>query len=297
MGIRGFIVMVLVVLFSPAMASAQLSFGPPSVVNTNAGSDSGNDYTPRLATDGLGTWVAVWSSFEDLGGSLGADSDILFARSTDDGDSWSAPAALNSNASVDSGADSAPQIATDGTGNWVVIWNSTDTLAGTISDDLDILFSRSTDNGQTWTPVAALNGNAATDSWGDENPSLALDSAGNWLAAWRSDDSFGGSLGTDADIVFSRSVDGGASWTYPAALNNNAASDGTATDTSVKVATDSSRDVGLPPGLPITPAMVPWARTLTSSSLAQSTTACRGAIPPYSIPMQRVIPEWTTSRK
>ena len=45
------------------------------------------------------------------------------------------------------------------------------------------------------------------------------------MAVWQSDDSLGGTIGTDNDIFVARSSDAGATWTAPAALNTNAATD------------------------------------------------------------------------
>jgi hypothetical protein len=198
---------------------------PPAALNTNAAADSGNDFQPQVATDGAGNWVAVWYSYEDLGGTIGTDSDILVSRSADNGVTWTAPAALNTNAPSDSGVDSRPQVTTDGAGNWVAVWNSRDDMGGTIGTDYDILMSRSTDNGATWTAPAALNSNAATDSQGDENPQVTTDAGANWVAVWQSNENLGGTIGTDADILVARSTDSGATWTDPAALNTNAATD------------------------------------------------------------------------
>ena len=115
-----------------------------------------------MATDGAGNWVTVWWSTENLGGTIGTDADILVSRSTDNGATWTAPAALNTNAASDSGSDVDPEVTTDGAGNWVAVWHSTENLGG-IGTDHDILVARSTDNGQTWTAPAALNTNAASD--------------------------------------------------------------------------------------------------------------------------------------
>ena len=58
----------------------------------------------EVTTDGLGTWVAVWQSGDSLGGTIGwRDWDILVARSTDDGATWTAPVPLNTNAASDVG--------------------------------------------------------------------------------------------------------------------------------------------------------------------------------------------------
>ena len=200
-------------------------FGPPEALNTNAGSDSGEDFYPQMTTDGAGNWVAVWQSSDSLGGTIGTDYDILVSRSTDAGGTWTAPAALNTNAGSDSGADNRPQVTTDGGGNWVAVWPSGDSLGGTIGTDPDILVSRSTDAGGTWTDPAALNTNAGSDSRPDFGPEVATDGAGNWVAVWHSYDSLGGPIGIDADILVSRSADAGVTWTAPVALNTNAGTD------------------------------------------------------------------------
>ena len=209
----------------------------PAALNTNAATDSGNDQYPQVTTDGAGNWVAVWNSTEDLGGSIGTDFDILVSLSSDAGATWSAPVALNTNAATDSGADEWPQVTTDGAGSWVAVWQSTEDLGGSIGTDLDILVARSSDAGATWSAPAALGTNATTDSGADYDPQVTTDGAGNWVAVWHSYDSLGGSIGTDADILVSRSSDAGASWTAPAALNTNAATD-SGDDAEPQVTTD-----------------------------------------------------------
>ena len=197
----------------------------PAALNTNAATDSGNDYVPQVTTDGAGHWVAVWQSTDSLGGTIGTERDILVARSTDNGATWTPPAALNTNAATDSGGDWYPQVTTDGAGHWVAVWHSNDTLGGTIGTDDDILVARSTDNGATWTDPAALNANAATDSGYDYYPQVTSDGAGHWVAVWACWDWAGDTIGTDYDILVARSTDNGATWTAPDALNTNAATD------------------------------------------------------------------------
>ncbi len=212
----------------------------PAALNTNAGSDSGNDYSPQVTTDSAGNWVAVWESSEfNIGPGIGTDRDILVARSTDNGATWSAPAALNTNAATDSGADWGSQVTTDSAGNWVAVWRSYEPNIGAgIGTDWDILVSRSTDIGVTWTAPAALNTNAGTDTGYDFNPQVTTDGAGNWVAVWLSaEPSIGPGIGTDSDILVSRSTDNGANWTAPAALNTSAATD-SGGDSSPQVTTD-----------------------------------------------------------
>lgn len=211
----------------PGLSSAQIAPSTPATLNTNATTDAGTDSRPALVTDDAGIWIAVWESDDTLGATVGSDFDILFARSTDNGDTWSAPAPLNTNAATDSGTDGSPSIATDGLGNWIAIWWSNDTLSGTIGSDRDVLFARSTDDGATWSAPQALNSNAATDSGNDftSRSSIATNGTGAWIAVWQSTDSLGSTIGSDSDILFARSTNSGASWSTAQPLNSNAATD------------------------------------------------------------------------
>jgi len=210
----------------------------PAALHTNAGGDAGIDTWPQVTTDGQGTWIAVWHSTNSLGDTIRGDFDVLVARSPDDGVTWTAPAALNSNAVSDAGHDELPQVATDGLGAWVAVWDSTESLGDTIGTDWDILVASSTDEGVTWTAPAALNSSAAGDSGDDNWPQVTTDGADNWMAVWESWDDLGGTIGTDADILVAYSSDAGVTWTAPAALNANAASDA-AEDTRPQLTTDA----------------------------------------------------------
>ncbi|MCB9849202.1 MAG: exo-alpha-sialidase [Phycisphaerales bacterium] len=201
------------------------TWSAPSPLNTNAATDSGYDTRPQLTTDGGGNWIAVWATSDDLGGTIGTDNDIVYAQSTDDGVTWSAPAPLHVDAATDSAHDGDPQVSTDGAGNWVVVWSYRDNLGGTLGTDDDIVYSRSTDGGATWSSPAPLNSNADTDIGDDFRPQLTTDGAGNWIAVWASDDDLGVTIGTDVDVLYSRSTDGAATWSTAAPLNANAASD------------------------------------------------------------------------
>ncbi|NQZ94888.1 MAG: hypothetical protein HRU01_00125, partial [Myxococcales bacterium] len=60
---------------------------------------------------------------------------------------FSPPAVLNSNGASDSGHDQFPQVTTDGWGNWVAVWISTENLNGTAGTDYDLFVATSADDG------------------------------------------------------------------------------------------------------------------------------------------------------
>jgi hypothetical protein len=214
-----------------------VTWSAAAALDPNADSDAGDDYSPQVTADGLGTWVAVWDSTDALGGTIGRDGDILVARSTDGGATWSAAAALAPNADTDSGDDLFAQVTTDGLGTWVAVWHSFDRLGPPIGWDGDILVSRSTDGGASWSSPAALNTNAGNDAGDDLYPQLTTDGHGTWIATWDSADSLVQTIGTDGDILAARSTDGGVTWSAPAALNSNAGGDA-GDDFTPQVATD-----------------------------------------------------------
>ena len=232
--VLGLVATLLLLPMLTADARAQ-TFSWPAALNSNSSADSGSDQRPSVETDGAGTWIAVWQSSDDLDGAIGTDSDILFARSSDGGKTWTPVAALNTNASTDSGADLGPNLATDREGTWVVVWSSTDDLGGPIGVEEDIFVSRSSDNGQTWTLPEALNTNAAVDVESDRHPRIATDRAGTWVAVW---DAQNDGLPDGEDILFSRSTDGGETWSPFATLNSNA--DLGSSDLFPEIATDET---------------------------------------------------------
>lgn len=230
----------LVAIASPSPASAQ-TYGPVELLNSN-GVLAGQDTNPAVATDAAGTWVAVWVSDDTLAGSIaiGPDANIIrFARSTDFGVSWSDPALFDAQAATDSRSDSDAAIVTDGHGNWVVSWTSYGPLGGAVGPDFDILVSRSMDGGLTWSAAAPLNPNASSDSRHDSGAVIRTDGQGNWVAIWTSWDPLGGSLGSDQDVLVSRSSDAGATWSAAAPLNGNAAID-TVDDNVTDLVTDGA---------------------------------------------------------
>src|SRR6185503_9737575 len=210
----------------------------PALVSTVRSTDGGATWTaggsidtggpevalPRIATDGAGTWVAVWMQHEY------PDFDVWAARSTDDGVSWSAAVPVHADAATDSDWDGDPDVAADGAGSWIVAWNRSGS----------ILTARSTDGGSTWQPFTALDDDPA-DHAVSVHPKVVGDGGGTIVAVWeRNQNLYPGPFGTDADILSSTTTDGGATWSAPAAVNADALTDGSERDEDVDLATDGA---------------------------------------------------------
>ena len=234
---RSLLLIATLALAQPGFAQAPL--GPPMPLNDTAFGDSGGDQRPFIATDGADRWIALWYSTEDVGGSIGTDFDILYSISADDGDSWSSAAPIHSTAMSDSGRDLLPRVATDGNGVWIAVWYSDENLGNAIGTDHDVFYSVSTDDGDTWSGYVALNTNADVDSGDDINVVITTDGEGTWIAAWHSREEFSNTLGPDADILYAVSTNNGTSWTDPAILNTNAATD-MGDDFAIQIVTDGA---------------------------------------------------------
>ncbi len=184
-----------------------MTWTPQAALNSHADADNmlseTADIYPDIASDGAGNWIAVWMSQVDLGGFLGTDEDILFAVSANNGQTWTDSAALNTNAATDTGGDQFPAVASDGRGNWAVLWNSNESLGASTGIGTDIHASRSENNGTTWTDSVVFNSTATLDigTDTDQRAAIASDGVGNWVGIWMSNFNLGGTIGTDFDLL------------------------------------------------------------------------------------------------
>src|SRR6266851_1277566 len=113
------------------------------------------------------------------------------------------------NISNNAGNSLQPRIAVDSSGNINVVWM--DNVVGSTSGD--ILFSRSADGGATFSSLKKLSTNSVQSFF----PLIAVDSNGSINVIWHS---FVGSLG-NVDVFFSRSNDGGATFSAPTDISSN----------------------------------------------------------------------------
>lgn len=183
----GLVVLSLMVMCLPAQAQ---QFSAPQNVSNNLD----YSYTPQIATDSSGTIYMAW---ED---DTANNSNILFSRSTDGGATFSMPVNLSNT----SGYSFNPRIATGSAGNVYVVWED-DTPGNTV-----IMFSHSTNAGANFsTPL-----NLSNDSADSGSEQIAADAAGNIYVVWEHDS-------LNLGILFSRSADGGNTFSPPAVISTN----------------------------------------------------------------------------
>lgn len=137
------------------------SWGSPVRVD----SDSGNADSPAFVLDGTGDAVAVWRQFD--GSSFFAVWVNRFDGSTT---SWGTPVPID-NAS---GTVASPQVASDGNGNLLAVWQRYTPPA------LSVWASRYR-TGSGWEPAIRMDSIDTTDAY---YPYPVFDSAGNGMVAW-----------------------------------------------------------------------------------------------------------------
>jgi len=202
------------------------TWSAPEALNSYAGSDTSIDMQPKIVFS-RGTisskFVVAWESDNSLDDTIGVDNDIIYSISNDLGETWSAAAALNSNAATDSGIDYAVALAANDSGTVHAVWNSSETLGDTIGNDRDIFLARSLDQGATWQLLRVLNDSAAEDGDSqDFTPSIVSNGGARWVVMWESTYDIDGEIGVDKDLFLASTSDNGDGWTFWGAAMPNA---------------------------------------------------------------------------
>ncbi len=186
------------------------SWSPAEVVNDYAPYDGVDDYTPRVAVLSGTTAFVVWSSAFNRAGEAGFDYDLFDSKRDLSGEkaaaSWGEAALLVNHFKNDQGNDYEPQLVV-GHDFVEVVWESNEGLAfGSAGPDVDIFHVRipGTSGCPANVGVGVANANGFMDSGRDENPVIEVIPGGTTVFAWESDDSFGGPLGTDLDVILGR---------------------------------------------------------------------------------------------
>jgi hypothetical protein len=169
-----------------------VTWTPPRELFASTAPSSNQNFDLAFGND---TWGVVWQ-FRGLLGASRSEELVMYARSVDDGASWTEPTLLSP-----PGVEAwFPAVATDGLGNWVVVWRA----------DEDIMIVRSVDDGASWTSARPL-GATGTDIGFEIRPDVAADHTGTMIAVWAEYvDSF------VFDVRHARSTDAGVTWSTPA---------------------------------------------------------------------------------
>ncbi len=181
---------------------------------------SGIAKRPDVATDSEGTWLVTWEHYVT---DTSTDPYVVVARSTDSGLHWTDHIFIDGVTRPAGTRDSAPQLVVVGD-DWVLVW----VRYGASSSDGEILVSRSTDDGDTWSSAVTINTSSSPDvcSSGIASAPELVRGDDTLLAIWSDTESAGGTTGCDSDIFVSRSTDDGVTWSAPLVINATATTDG-----------------------------------------------------------------------
>jgi hypothetical protein len=214
-------------IFFAVSINEGVTWTAPAQLNAGlVGADKDNT-SPKLVTDGNGTWLCAWVARTPLFKRkailpLKAGANVLYSFSTDNGQSWSEASNVNSNAfnNLQAGSlDAQVDIATDSIGNFMAVWQHVPVANGPSS----IFFSTINGTAGPWADLDILNATSVNTSF-NSSPILTVDGLGNWVCVWDgSGETFGDTIDPEANIFYARSTDVGANWSNVRALNSNAA--------------------------------------------------------------------------
>lgn len=142
---------------------------------------SGDQSAPRVAIDDSGDFVVVWQS----SGQDGAGQGVRARQFGSNGIPAGGEIALNSYTTSD---QDRPDVAVDGAGNFVAVWQS----VGSFGGDASLASVQARIYDATGSPISGPE--FQLNSYGYDNqvwPAIAADDAGNFLVVWQSDGSDG----------------------------------------------------------------------------------------------------------
>lgn len=138
----------------------------------------------------------------------GTSGTIYFIGSSDSGITWGNTVAIS-----DPHVGWYPRIATDMNGNLGVVWNQDHPVVGSIAKD-EIVFSRSTNSGSSWTTPINISNTPESSRFGN----ISISNEGQINIVWEEEIS--------DDIHFARSTDNGSNWSLPHNISNTPGGNG-----------------------------------------------------------------------
>ena len=186
-----FIVLTLLVLLTNFRSVEAVSSGFTNPINIST--NQGDSILPQMAVSGNDVYV-IWN--DNSTGKYG----ILFTKSTDGGMTFSPPVDIGRNI----GSAGSPQFAVSGNDVYAV-WQAKTT------GKYQIIFAKSTDGGATFSSPANLSNVTGDSSY----PKIAS-SGNNIYVTWSYT-----TTNKDYDVLFSKSNDGGLTFSVPVNISNN----------------------------------------------------------------------------
>lgn len=171
----------------------------------------GGDFAVQIAYQS-DTWMLVHEGFSNFG----IDADPIAFRSRDGGKTWPKLVLPKTTYATDVASDTSPRLVPVGEGTWLALWTSDDTLNDRIGD-LDILFSTTDDDGDTWSPPTRIDSDTSRDDADDRFVSALTDGKGFVFTVWESVE------GSAARLKTATSADAGKTWTSGPILNTETA--------------------------------------------------------------------------
>ncbi len=186
-------------------------FSTSSVLDADSANDGYEELQPQLVTDGNGVWITAWQHQMDptniLGGRI--PSFVVLKRSIDNGSTWQDMQWISTDVNSNSVL---PRLATNQQGEWVLVWVDAGIHVHGLTGD--VFFSRSSDNGKTWSIPKRINSFAATDS-----RYFTVDAIDFGSHAWVISGTY--QYQGVSSVYFFRSTDNGQTWIGPQYIDHS----------------------------------------------------------------------------
>lgn len=206
-------------LIAPSDEEILLVLGGAGGVDILVTHDFGDSWQPRAALPAGPTQLTRISGVVLPDGAVvlswradaafGDDADIVTARSTDGGRTWSEPQPVAAYALSDEASDDNPSLAVSPQGRLLLAWESYYGVSNGWGMDADIVVARSDDGGITWSPPSLLLPEMRGDFLRDMNPQAVWPTDDVAGVLWKRDTFVRGERREDinSEIVLARSGD------------------------------------------------------------------------------------------
>ncbi|MHA1219824.1 MAG: hypothetical protein ACTSO5_14260 [Candidatus Heimdallarchaeaceae archaeon] len=184
-----------------SLDSSDWKWNITEVVSTESTEHS---YNPSLVVDSSDNIHVAWHDVTNYAGA-GGDGDIFYKRWDASTSSWATTEVVSTESTSDSVF---PSLAVDSAGNVHIAWYDYSIYGGSGGDN-DIFYKRWNASSSSWTTTEVVSTESTA---GSEEPSLAVDSAGNVHIAWSDETAYAGA-GGDWDIFYKRWDASTSSWT------------------------------------------------------------------------------------